>query len=110
VFTRYSFEEGALKGLFLGGGYRHHSKAPTNFVAGDILAYSNSRWEADLLVGYRLAKSLWVVKRGTRIQLNVRNLFDNTDPRITRYSSNGTINRVNIEPPRTWRLTTNFEF
>jgi iron complex outermembrane recepter protein len=110
MFTRYSFSEGPLRGLFLGGGYRHHSKAPTNFVAGDILAWSNSRWESDALAGYQMQKRLWFLKRGVRVQLNVKNVFNNTDPRITRYSSNGTINRVNIEAPRSYRLTTSFDF
>jgi iron complex outermembrane recepter protein len=110
AFTRYSFSGGPLNGLFVGAGYRHQSKAPTNFDPNANLQFSNSRWEADLLLGYRIQRDLWLLKRGARVQLNVRNLFDNTDPRITRYNSDGTISRVNIESPRTFRLTTSFEF
>lgn len=109
-FTRYTFKDGPLKGLFVGGGYRYQSKAPTNFDNNENLLYGKSTGEADLLIGYRLPDIAFL--QNGRIQLNVRNLFDDTDPIITRYDPAAPqfIDRVSLVAPRSWRVTFNFEF
>jgi len=109
-FTRYTFNEGPLNGLFVGGGYRYQGKMPTNFSS-EILQFSKSRGEADLLMGYRLPKMRFL-PHGARIQLNIRNLFDETEPHITRYgpSNAAVISRAALVAPRTWRITTSFDF
>ena len=107
-FTRYTFNEGVLNGLFIGGGYRYQSKMPTNFV-GEELMYNDSRGEADLLVGYRIPRMRFL-PNGARVQLNIRNLFDDTDPHITRFAAPGVPARAALVEPRTWRITTSFDF
>jgi outer membrane receptor for ferric coprogen and ferric-rhodotorulic acid len=107
-FTRYTFNEGVLKGLFIGGGYRYQSKMPTNFL-GEDLQYNKSRGEADLLMGFRLPQMRFL-PHGARVQLNIRNLFDDTEPHLTRYASLGVPARAALVDPRTWRITTSFEF
>lgn len=110
-FTRYSFNRGPLNGLFVGGGYRYTGKMPTNFSTAGALSYSKSRGEADLLMGYRLPKMRFL-PNGARLQLNVRNLFDATEPHITRWNVNNPSvpSRAALVAPRSWRLTTSFEF
>jgi iron complex outermembrane receptor protein len=111
IFTRYSFDRGPLIGVFAGVGYRYQGKAPTAFDANNGLQYSNSQGMVDGLLGYRLRGDAWFLKKGTRIQLNVGNLLDETDPRVIRYRpDNVSIQRIAITPPRDWRLTVNFEF
>jgi outer membrane receptor protein involved in Fe transport len=109
-FTRYTFDEGPLKGLFVGGGYRYLGKMAANF-SDEILQYSKSRGEADLLLGYRLPEMRFL-PNGARIQLNVRNLFDATEPHIARFDPNnpGVPSRGALVEPRTWRITTSFDF
>ena len=108
--SRYNFTSGWLKGLHVGGAYRHQSKM---FVGVDPSAnfepiYSNSFWRADLMLGYTLPKL-----RGERrlsFQLNVYNVFDEQDPLVIRYDDFGAVFREVVQPPTTWRFTTTFEF
>lgn len=111
LFTKYTFSEGPLKGLFGGGGYRYQSRMPTNFDDFGVLRFSKARGEADLLAGYTL-RAMRFLKHGARIQLNVRNLLDETEPHIVRWSpANPTVpSRAAIVAPRTWRITTSLDF
>jgi iron complex outermembrane recepter protein len=111
VFTRYSFDRGPLKGLYVGGGYRRQGKAPLGFDSAEQLQWGKPQGEADGLLGYRFRGKKWFLKSGPSVQLNVRNLLDRTDPRVTTLSSDSTrVRRAVIIPPRSWRLTANFEF
>jgi iron complex outermembrane recepter protein len=111
VLTRYSFDRGPLKGLFGGVGYRFQSKAPTGFDNNEKLLYSKSQGEADGFLGYRIRGKRAFLKNGVSLQLNVRNLLNEKDPRITTLRGDGVrVSRALIVPPRSWRLTANFEF
>ena len=110
-FTRYGFSSGWLKGAFVGGGYRYQCE---NFVglsnAGRKL-YGKSYWYSDAMAGYTLSR----LPRGRKLslQLNVSNIFNQRDPLVTRYSEIGTqmfVFREVLQPPITWRLTSNMEF
>jgi iron complex outermembrane recepter protein len=108
LFTRYGIDRGPLKGAYIGGGYRHQSKMFIGLDDNLNKLYGNSFWYADALAGYstRLGKG-----RRLSFQLNVRNVFDKRDPLVIRLRpDHETIRRFVIQPPRTWRLSTNFEF
>jgi outer membrane receptor protein involved in Fe transport len=67
--------------------------------------------EADLLAGYTVRK----MSKGRQMsfQLNIYNVFDETDPIITRYGfTTGEARPVGVKPrdPLRWRFTTNVEF
>src|SRR5690606_21182179 len=108
VFTRYTFSRGPLKGLGVGGGYRYQSKAPTQILDGDRLLYSDSQGDTDAYVSYAFRVPRFL-KSPVNVQLNVRNVFDETDPRITTWNGTGTrVRSVVVVEPRSWRLTANF--
>ncbi len=109
LFTRYNVPWAPLKGLFVGGGYRHLSKSELGLDATNAITYGNSYWLADALAGYHIAR-LPLLKRGATLQLNVANVFDWETPITTRLNSDGTANRWNILEPRTWRLSASIEF
>ncbi len=114
LFTRYSFASGPLARFSVGGGYAHQSK----IVVGNRglgtddfeYLYANSFWRADAMVGYDVRG----LPRGMklRIQLNVNNVFDETDPKILRYQNAAAtaVRRMALTPPREWRLTANLDF
>lgn len=111
VFTRYSVSRGPLKGLFGGGGYRYQGKAPLGSDADGKLHFSKAQGEADAFLGYRIRFKKAFIKDGISLQLNVRNLFDETEPRITSMRPDFVrVARALIVPPRSWRLTASFDF
>lgn len=110
-FTRYTFAEGFLKGLYLGGGYRYQGRMLTG-RAGDgvTLQYAPAYGEANLLAGYSLR---FKDRRRLNVQINVSNLFDETDPIISRYFTSGDLKRARrilIREPRSVRVTTTVAF
>lgn len=106
AFARYGFSDGILKGLSLGLGYRYQSK---NVIGVDdrTLIYGNDFWQAEAMVGY----DMHGFHKGhkLRLQLNIRNLFDDTDPLILRYQGTG-IRRYKLMDPREWTLSANYIF
>ncbi len=111
VFTRYSFGWGWLKGGYVGGGYRYQSQNFVGLSTTDRKLYGNAFGYADLMAGYAVAG----MGRGRRLnfQLNVANAFNKREPLITRYNEVGGktfVYREVVQPPTTWRLTTNVEF
>jgi outer membrane receptor protein involved in Fe transport len=111
VFTRYTFAGGFLKGAYVGGGYRYQGKMLVGRAPDDSLQYTAPVGEAMFLAGYEIR---WKDRRRLNLQLNISNLFDETDPIITRYSTNS-INlhqprQLQFRVPRTARLTATFSF
>lgn len=113
-FGRYSFKEGFLKGAFVGGGYRYTGKMLVGQTLGTkVLQYAPEVGEASLLMGFER-------RMGDRarlsVQLNVSNLFDETDPRIIRYNNNAAlgpftlVKRIAVRDPRTWTLSSRLSF
>jgi outer membrane receptor protein involved in Fe transport len=99
-----------VKGLTVGGGYRYQGKAPTQIGAGQVLYYSEPHGDTDAFAsyGFRFPR---LVKGPVRVQLNVRNVFNETDPRITTWHADGVrVRSVYVVEPRSWRLTANMEF
>lgn len=108
LFTRYNVSQGWLKGVFVGGGYRHQSKMFVGLDPRGEKLYGNSFWYADALLGYNVRGLR--NGRGLSFQLNVMNVFDRQRPLVTRYDASGAIFRNVVQPPTTWRFTTNIEF
>lgn len=113
VFTRYSFEEGKLKGAFVGGGvkYQDATDLGVGFDAnGSPFAMQGTSFTtADFLLGYTF-KELFGLER-VSFQLNVTNLFDFSDYIITgRNASTGEITKVVYLRPQVFSLTTRFSF
>ena len=128
LVTRYAFPEGAMRGAFVGTGFRWRSPqvigyrsslvenkfplpgAPAQVlvpareaaIEGDVMA------ETELFLGYtrRLGK-----KVNWRIQLNIRNLFDNDDPIDQRANLEaGYVTVYAVPEPRSFILTNTFTF
>lgn len=111
TFTRYGFDSGVLNGFSIGGGYFHQSKmvVGASGVGTDHFEYEygNSFWRADLMFGYdvrRLSRNMKL-----RLQLNIMNVFNKTDPIALRYQK-GALYRIVQVDPRQWRLTASLDF
>ena len=117
-FTRYSFLEGRLKGLDLGGGARYRSSASIGYgetlIEGtpsydkNVVYYGKSDFVIDLMAGYNIQLSdnlRW------RIQLNVRNLLQgDRDLLPIAADTGGTVRVWGIEHPRQFVLTNTLYF
>jgi outer membrane receptor protein involved in Fe transport len=128
LVTRYSFTEGALRGAFVGTGFRYRSPqvlgylasqvqndfplpgAPTQVLvpARDTPIEGETVQETELFFGY----SRKVFKRfNWRVQLNVRNVFDDQDPVAQRANiSAGFVTVYAVPEPRTFILTNTISF
>lgn len=108
LVTRYTVNSGRLKGAYVGGTYRHQSKMFTGLDPNGNVVYANSFWRSDLLAGYAVQG----LRKGRQLifQFHVFNVFNERDPLITRYSDDGSVFRNVVQPPTTWRFTTNFEY
>ncbi|MCG8528219.1 MAG: hypothetical protein MI748_17695 [Opitutales bacterium] len=116
--TSYQFQQGRLKGLRIGASARYRDKGVTGFAAKqvdglDVLDiskpyYNESEIFVDAMVAYR--GTLRDGKYNYRVQLNVRNLFDNSDLYVTDSASSGRPVTWAGYETRTWILSTNLEF
>ena len=119
--ANYSFTEGKLKGLGLGGGYRWQSEAVIGYasmttedgiVVSDVSRpfLDHGRKDIDLWARYKLP--LFRKYFDWSLQLNVRNAFTSADEVIgVRMQGDGvTPERVTYAPPRAFFLTSTFEF
>jgi iron complex outermembrane recepter protein len=113
VFTRYNFDSGPLRGLYIGGGYRYQSKMYTGLESEQNRreVWAPALGEADVMAGYSV-RGL-TKNRRLSFQVNVMNVFNERDPIVTRYSfATGQRLVLGMKPrdPLTWRFTTNFDF
>lgn len=126
--TRYSFDSGALKGAFIGAGYRWRSPqvigyrsvlvdnafplpgAPAQVLvpARDQPIKGSAITETELFLGYsrKIGRHVhW------RAQLNVRNLFDDQDPVAQRANLEfGYTSVYSVPEPRSFIFTNTFTF
>jgi outer membrane receptor protein involved in Fe transport len=115
VVTNYAFQEGALKGFTVGGGYRWQDKQVTGYpfnsakTGYDVTApfYGATEDAFDFWASYshRLGKRVnW------RIQLNVRDAFASKDLIPITVQPDGSPAAYRIPPPRVISLSNRFEF
>ncbi|MBI5771371.1 MAG: TonB-dependent receptor plug domain-containing protein [Verrucomicrobia bacterium] len=113
-FARYSFKQGFLKGAFVGGGYTYAGKMLVGqTLVTKELQYAPPVGQASLLLGYERRVT---DRMRLSTQLNVSNLFDETDPRIIRYNNNAAlgpfslVKRIAVRDPRVWTLSSRLSF
>ncbi|MBC9867046.1 MAG: TonB-dependent receptor plug domain-containing protein [Opitutae bacterium] len=119
AFGNYSFTEGKLKGFNVGGAYRWQDRAAIGYPVfigeefpvpfKDVTApyYDDGSEFVDLWVGYR---GKLTNKVNWRIQLNVRNVFADSDPLVVLRQPDGSVGRVSIPVPRVYQLSNTFSF
>ena len=128
LVTRYAFSEGALRGTFVGTGYRWRSPQVIGYrselvenkfklpgAPAQVLVPSREApikgkvmSETELFLGY--SRKLGP-KVNWRLQLNVRNVFDNRDRLEQRANlAEGYVTVYAVPQPRTFILTNTFSF
>jgi iron complex outermembrane receptor protein len=81
VVTNYSFRNGFLKGLRIGGTVQHQSKQVTAATTSGGVIYGNSFTRADASVAYNFGRvSRFHFLKNLDLQLNVYNVLNQTDP------------------------------
>jgi hypothetical protein len=114
LVTTYSFDSGAIKGLFVGGGYRWEDKKILGYgldanhvVTADLPLYGKSDDHYDLWVGYGRKVTN---KIDWRIQLNLRNVGEKHHLVAASLEPDGTWALARICEGMTWQLTNTFSF
>ena len=112
LFATYSFSDGWIKGLRVGGGYKHQSKLPIGQYADKSLQYGPSLTDTNFMLGYRFARSPVEFIKRLNLQLNVLNALDADDAYVFRRSKTTPerIQRIRVREGRTWRMTASFDF
>ncbi len=111
VFGNYTFQGTPLKGLVLGGGARYQSAIN---AGSDNLGQKKNGSDffiVDAMVRYPLRFSVFDRRVRASVQMNVRNLLNERDPQIYRYSGSGlVIDRMNFQSPREVIFSFNAKF
>ncbi|MGH8019651.1 MAG: hypothetical protein ACREIA_15490 [Opitutaceae bacterium] len=118
LLATYRFNEGALKGFMAGGSVRWEDKKAVGY-AGEVTDgelhtdvnrpfWDPARTNFDFWTSYRMR--LFDDKVQMKIQLNLRNAFEDGGLRVIRYNPDGTPSSFRIVDPRSWYLTTTFDF
>lgn len=115
VLTRYTFSDGALKGLYVGGTAVHQSKMVIAATINSEALYGNSFTTTGAFIGYRFGRVPGVkFLKNLNVQLNVYNALNQIDPLIRRVSNANAavleVNRMSPQQPRYWRLTADMAF
>ena len=118
--TNYTFSgDSRLKGFGIGGAWRWQDKAAIDYprianASGVFVAditrpfYASSTSQVDLWASYR--RPLLNRKVRWKLQLNVGDVFADDELIPVTVHSNGTPAMVRLSPPRTWFLTSTFEY
>ncbi len=110
VTSRYKFTEGRLRGAFAGGALRYQGRNVMSYdVATGAETRGNSTLFGDVFGGYRMKAP---AGRGTLLfQLNVRNIGNSYQVVVGRRNTAGDgLRRIYLNEPRSYRLTTTWEF
>lgn len=111
--TNYSFTEGWLRGWSAGGGARFQSGQVTNVViagGNKTTFYGEDTTLVDLNLRYQNQFRLAARSIRWSVQLNVNNVFDETDILPVRVASTGQLLNYRLQVPREFVLTTKFSF
>ncbi len=120
LLGNYSFTEGKMKGVNIGGAYRWQDKAAIGYPVfldetygvpfKDVTKpyYDDGSKFVDLWTGYR--RKVWQDKAEWRIQLNIRNVFADKDPDVIQVQPDGSAGRVAIPVPRQFVLSNTLSF
>ena len=118
---RYSFTEGRLKGIFVGGGARWQNRSKLGRtllgrtteglrILGETI-YGPEDFKLDAFIGYRRKIGLKKLNSEFTLQVNVTNLTDEDEVMPLRYNTTGTgYLRVLLHEPRELRFTAGLVF
>lgn len=127
LLTRYAFDEGVLKGAFVGGGYRWRSKAtigyqavtvanefpfpgvPDDIVVPSVSAPIHGAGNADTELFFGYSRKL-NDRMKWKVQLNIRNVLGENDLLGQRANTDGDITVYTVPQPRRFILTNTLEF
>lgn len=124
LISNYQFQEGRLKGLGLGGAARWESEAAIGYLAaapdpdGVIRSldanrpvFDGTQFHADLWLSYTFKGLPWVGDRvRTKLQLNVRDVFEEGGLEPIAINPDGTPTAFRIKDPRQIFLSATFDF
>ncbi|HND60780.1 MAG TPA: hypothetical protein PLB90_04815, partial [Opitutaceae bacterium] len=123
LITNYAFEDGRLRGVAVGGGWRWAQRAiagfygdPTkkdssgNIVAADLARpiYVPAEGHLDLWASY--SRKVFNNKAVMKIQLNIRDALENGKLQPIAYNLDGSAFAYRIIDPRQWYASTSFDF
>jgi outer membrane receptor protein involved in Fe transport len=111
VTSRYRFDEGVLRGLFVGGSVRYQSKvfAQRDTVTGREF-WANESVYADAFTGYKF-RLAWLKRANATVQLNVKNLTNSYLATTARWNGDFSgARRLYLREPRSWRLSLTVEY
>lgn len=113
IYTTYSFRDGRLRGLSVGGGANYRGKQVVGNRANQPFNYLYAN--AYTLVSAHTSYELRFGKFRTRLQLNVSNLLDEDDVVYIAYTANAAAggdvpNTFRYQAPRKYSLTATFNF
>ena len=109
-----------MKGFNIGGAYRWTDKSAIGYpnlldpdvpvIIPDVSQpyWNDTRAYTELWFGYR--RNIFNDKGNWRIQLNIRNVFADSDPVAVQTQPDGSISRVAIPVPRQYVLSNTFRF
>lgn len=101
VFGNYTFQGPRLKGVVVGGGGRYQSAINAGLNNLKQILKGSELLLFDAMARYPVRFSFFDRRIRGSLQINVRNLLNERDPQILRYTGNGlTIDRVNLQTPR----------
>ena len=116
----YSIQEGRFKGINLGTAYRWTDRSAIGYpnlndpnvpvIIPDVSKpyWNETRAYTDLWVGYR--RKILNDKVSWKVQLNIRNIFADSDPIVVQTQPDGSPSRVAIPVPRSFVLSNSFSF
>ncbi len=120
MFTAYDFKQGRMKGFTVGGGYRWTS--PNIIGEEDGVEFEGkAQTNADFFIRYK-TKANFLGEGNWTFQMNVNNLFDNTDIIPSRLAIDGNLEyqvpggrgpayaRFDLPTPRQYRFTITRDF
>jgi len=120
VFTAYDFTEGRMKGISVGGGYRWTA---ANIIGEEdgVEFEGKAEANADFFIRYK-TKANFLGEGNWTFQMNINNLFDNTDIIPVRLAIDGDVTtqvpgdrgipyaRFDLPTPRQYRFTVTHDF
>ena len=128
LYTKYTFDNGVLKGFSIGGGGRYQSKNVLGMYDNTLdgkfnptVYYGRALTLLDAYLGYTF-KTEWAGKGSTMdLQLNISNLLDKRDDQIYTLAWWGVLNavgktltrspeRIGLEDPRKYTLAATLHF
>ena len=116
----YSYNEGVLKGFNIGTAYRWTDKSAIGYpnlldpdvpvIIPDVTKpyWNDSQDYTDIWFGYR--RKILNDRVNWRVQLNIRNIFADSDPVIVQTQPDGSPSRMAIPVPRQYVLSNTFSF